>query len=121
MKIHKKIGNFVGTKELVYSEQFIIADGEDITINVKIDEWFLKLNIEFVIDKEEKEPLVDISSTDDVAYIKLINWADGLNMTSTNDNEFGTTDSGTKVYLRMTHNLSGKNRILIVQFLAERK
>lgn len=119
--MHKKTGNFIGTKELVYSEQFIIVDGEDITINAQIDEWKLKLNIEFVTDEKSKEPLVDISPADDIAYIKLINWGKGLNLTSVNDSEFGATDSGTKVYLRMTHNLVGTNRLLSIQFLAERE
>lgn len=105
----------IGNKELIFSGDFIVPEGEQVEINQNIDGWELKIVINFD-PKAEKQGL-NIVPKEDHALINFLKWDNGLGTCTSEPIELGTHSKGFKIYFSATNYCIGGTNKLTFQLL----
>ena len=105
----------IGNRELLYSGEFIVPEGEQIEMLLNLKGW--KLKIVVVFDPNGDEQGITIKPVDDYAEITLIKWDNGLGTCTTKPVELGTHQTGKKIFFTAANYCIGGTNKLTFQIL----
>lgn len=105
----------IGNRELLYSGEFIVPEGEQVEIYLDIKGW--KLKIVVIFNPKGKEQGVTVKPVGDHAEITLTKWDNGLGTCTVKPVELGTHQSGEKVYFTAANYCIGGTNKLTFQAL----
>ncbi|MBQ4798104.1 hypothetical protein J8L73_02940 [Pseudoalteromonas sp. MMG006] len=100
----------IGNRKLVYSQNFIVPEGERVDITSNLEGWNLRIVIAF--DPKGSEQGVTIKPIDDYALITFIKWDNSLGTCTSKPLELGTHHKGNKLFFSATNYcISGTNKL----------
>lgn len=105
----------IGNRELLYSGEFIVPEGEQVEMRLDLKGWKLKLVV--IFEKNGKEQGITIKPVDDYAEITLIKWDNVLGTSTVKPAELGTHQSGNKIYFTAANFCIGGTNKLSFQVL----
>ena len=105
----------IGNKELVYSKDFIVPEGEDVDITHNLQGWDLKIKIKF--DQNAENQSINLTPVDDHALITFQKWDSSLGSSTANPAQLGTHNSGRTVYFSAASYCIGGTNKLTFQLL----
>lgn len=107
----------LGSNTLLYSQDFIIPEGEEVEIAKNLEGWNLKIKIKFEQNAEEQG--LSITPIEDHAVITFHKWDNGLGTCTSKPIELGTHGTGKKVYFLASNFCIGGTNKLTFQLLME--
>jgi len=105
----------IGNRELVYSKDFIVPEGEQVEILLDLQGWHLKLVILF--EPKGDAQGITLKPIDDHAEITFVKWDNGLGTCTSKPVELGTHQTGKKVFFTATNYCIGGTNKLTFQIL----
>ena len=100
----------IGNRELLYSSDFIVPEGEQVEMHLNLKGWNLKIIV--IFDPTGKEQGITIKPVNGYAEITLIKWDNGLGTCTSKPVELGTHQIGEKIFFTATNYcISGTNKL----------
>ncbi|EIX4885418.1 hypothetical protein M5216_004481 [Vibrio vulnificus] len=99
----------VGNRTLVYSEEFLVPQNENITINETIEGWDLSINISF--EPKSNNQGVSIRPNDNSVSLVFQKWDNSLGTCTSEPVLIGTHNSGRSLsFMAANYFLGGTNK-----------
>ncbi|MDA3838636.1 MAG: hypothetical protein PF574_06610 [Candidatus Delongbacteria bacterium] len=108
----------IGDKKVVHTASLIIPENEKASFDFSVGNWEINLQVFCKIDKDEaKQGILAVEIIDGIPNMILTNWLNSLGMATIEPVEFGTTDSGNKLYTMISQWYIGGVNKIDIQFL----
>lgn len=106
----------IGTKDLVFSREFIVPENESVFFDTHIEGWLIKFQIVFLIEPGKSNE-INIIPEGDILKINLTNWNNSLGTATISPIRIGTHSNGKALFTMFACHSVGKTNIFLIQLL----